>query len=302
MTGKWQLSLFPNRILEWRAAQWGYPRQVRLWPALPADNPHVQAVTHAIDTLRPHLWSGAKDIHCTVFDSPIYNAWAMDGYRIAFYKGLLKKIERETENTFNDPRLQKLSSPLTFQEKLTAILAHELCHVEGRHMKEAVQWDFTIGALTLFLIETGYEFLLDSFATLTTPLYLALKVGLYLLDAILMISTIDLIATLLFGMASNRIVSQHHEKEADAYGMRLLQKAGVRPEAMLWTTHFTGRLQNVRAGDPLTLYDRFAQYVGTHPISQERIAHIQQEYDALKKGSTLPSPDHLPSLQSCLQS
>jgi predicted Zn-dependent protease len=162
---------------------------------------------------------------------PMLNAFALPGGFIGVHTGLILAAQSESE--------------------LAAVLAHEIGHVEQRHIARmlARQKDATaiaIGALLLALLAARSNS--SSSSDLTQ-------------------------AAILGGQAAaiqqQLNFSREAEREADRVGFQILVAAGFDPRAM---ATFFGRLQ---AGSRLYESGAAPAYLRTHPLTTERIGDIQ---------------------------
>ena len=142
------------------------------------DNKVVDSVMNIISVrLVSELELSEYDYTIKVLDDPGINAFTIPGGRIYILKGLLE---------FAD-------SP----EEVAAVLAHEIGHVEHRHVVTKLLREFSFSVI--ISIATGG-------------------------DAILITEVLQSLI--------NSSFSRSHETEADEYALRLLERSGISPQAM----------------------------------------------------------------------
>lgn len=124
-TGRSQLTLMPAQQLEQMGDQsYEQMKQELEVNSDAATNGYVQCVTDAlIDTL-PEPYRSA-DWEVTVFTNEAANAFALPGYNIGVYTGLLDVAEN--------------------QHQLAAVIGHEIGHVIAEHSNERVSSNMMIG-------------------------------------------------------------------------------------------------------------------------------------------------------------
>lgn len=150
------------------------------------------------------------DIRVRAVDAPMVNAFALPGGRILITDDLIREAK----------------SP----DELSAVIAHEIAHVEQRHVMQAVWRNFGIGMLLDLVVGGG--------------------------------SGAGQQAVILAGQASELSYSRAAEREADARGQALLHADGLSSQGM---APFFERL----AGNEGKL-DEAAEFMNTHPDSRRR--------------------------------
>ena len=158
----------------------------------------------------------------TVIRSRNLNAWALPWGKIAVLEGLVKAIEEAQVDGF-----RKLSK----DDKIAAILSHEIVHADARHTARRLEKIFIINILLIALrIYITFKTVIgikedtkDKFAKLKKYQEVDIMAT-YLLDLCI---KLYLLAT-----------SREQELEADRYGMYLMKKAGYKPEAAVWLQKF----------------------------------------------------------------
>jgi predicted Zn-dependent protease len=150
------------------------------------------------------------DIRVRAVDAPMVNAFALPGGRILITDDLIREAK----------------SP----DELSAVIAHEIAHVEQRHVMQAVWRNFGVGMLLDLIVGGG--------------------------------TGAGQQAVILAGQASELSYGRAAEREADARGQALLHADGLSSQGM---APFFERL----AGGEGKL-DEAAEFLNTHPDSRRR--------------------------------
>lgn len=152
------------------------------------------------------------DIRVRAVDAPMVNAFAMPGGRILVTGELIRQADTPDE--------------------LSAVIAHEIAHVEQRHVMQAVWRNFGVGMLLDLVVGGG--------------------------------TGAGQQAVILAGQASELSYSRAAEAEADARGQALLHADGLSSEGM---APFFARLAGKGEASEL---DEAAEFMATHPDSARR--------------------------------
>lgn len=187
-----------------------------------------QALTSYVNCVVSHLTQEVvgENWEVTFFESDQINAFALPGGKIGVYTGILKQANN--------------------QDKLAAVIAHEIAHVLSHHANERV-----------------------SAATLANIGVVALAIASNRRQ-----NTQLAVAALGLGVQYGLIMpySRAHEVEADLLGQDIMAKAGFDPRqaALLWQSMKDDRKQNI------------PEWMSTHPSDDTRIRSLtDREYDAL---------------------
>lgn len=187
----------------------------------------LACVVEALTQKLPPRWQRLR-WQTVILDAPEVNAFALPGGRIGVYRGLLDR--------FPD------------QDRLAAVLGHEIAHVVFRHGAERVSQQFA-AATALELAALAREGGRDPRSReLLALLGLGAQVGVLL------------------------PFSRLHEQEADRYGQELMSRAGFDPRAAaeLWR-----ELAREQRGP------RPPAWLSTHPAPREREAELSARAEAL---------------------
>jgi beta-barrel assembly-enhancing protease len=161
------------------------------------------------------------DYHFSIIKSSAVNAFATPGGYVYVNRGLIALVETEGE--------------------LAAVIAHEIAHVNARHIADMVNKQTKVSIATLAAMIAG-----------------AFLGG-------------DLSAAIMgFSLATAQTMSlkysRDNEEEADRYGMVYLVKAGYKPEASLNVLKLLRRYEFYSSNVP--------SYFLTHPGTDDRIRYI----------------------------
>ena len=157
------------------------------------------------------------DIEGTVVRSNMVNAFALMGGRIVVFDSILNVMQSSDE--------------------LSALLAHEITHVEGRHILKSIGKNMT----NLLVI-----------AWLTS-------------DASSVSSLLMQNANSMMQLSYTRGL----EEQADKQGFERLVTSGVNPKGMLFL------MEHLKAQEPEILDDhKWSRFISDHPLTDDRIAYI----------------------------
>ncbi len=170
-----------------------------------------------------------------VLREDVYNAFATPAGNIFVNSGLIEAMENE--------------------EELAGILAHEVAHVQARHISQKIERSKKIGLATLAGIAAG--------------IFLGAGGGGDLAGAV----TIGSIAA---GQSVALAYSRENEIQADQLGLNYLAKAGYGGEGLL------SILNKIRAK---TWYNsaQMPSYLSTHPAVEDRLAYVDTRLAKNKK-------------------
>lgn len=176
-------------------------------------NPAAQDV---LDRLGARVAAGADsafDIRVSAVEAPMVNAFALPGGAVMVTDDLIRDAQ----------------SP----DELAAVIAHEVAHVEKRHVMQAVWRDLGAGMLLDLVVGGG--------------------------------SGAGQQAVILGGQLTSRRHDRAAELEADARGQELLHQAGLSSRGM---ATFFDRLARTSGGGRL---EEAAEFINTHPASSRRM-------------------------------
>jgi Zn-dependent protease with chaperone function len=176
------------------------------------DNPVGQRVLAQLGDRIAAAADTPFDIRVRAVDAPMVNAFAMPGGRILITDDLIREAETPDE--------------------LSAVIAHEIAHVEQRHVMQAVWRNFGIGMLLDLVVGGG--------------------------------TGAGQQAVILAGQASELSYSRTAETEADSRGQALLHADGLSSQGM---APFFERLAGKSENSEL---DEAAEFMATHPDSARR--------------------------------
>jgi predicted Zn-dependent protease len=165
------------------------------------------------------------DYHFNIIASSQFNAFAAPSGLVFFYSGLIEKMNNEDE--------------------LVSVLAHEIGHVDARHIAKGM--------------DQGTKISIAS--TLLALASLALGVG--------ALSQALLTGSMAAGQAANLHFSRKHEEEADRLAYGWMKEMGRHPDGQ------EAMLQAMRRINRYTMGNNIPQYLLTHPYPDERLDYVQ---------------------------
>jgi beta-barrel assembly-enhancing protease len=180
-----------------------------------------------------------------VINEPVYNAFAAPAGHVFVNSGLFEAMEDE--------------------EELAGILAHEIAHVECRHISQKIARSSKINMLTLAGIAAG------------------IFLGAGGADSAAQALTMGSMAA---GQTLELAYSREDELQADQLGLKYLYKAGYSADGLL------KMLEKIRSKEWFGS-DLFPTYLRTHPAVEDRIAYIGswRQRNTVENGKTPFSPD-----------
>ena len=185
----------------------------------------------------------------------------MPGGKITFYEGLIQAFQNESRDfgvgTF------------TLEEKVAAVLSHEIVHAAARHSATASEF----GLLLSLLLSGVYEVIASVFKDEDGNIPPGLPSIIELL--------LTQLHTLSFSLATASR-SRVHEFEADKYGMVYLKRAGYNPEVMVWLQEFFAS-QQIKTD--VRIIDWSISYFSSHPYSEERAVANRKTLQQIEAGA-----------------
>ncbi len=197
-----------------------------------------------------------------VLNSKKHNAWCLPGGKIGINVGLIEALERESS-------LYNIDGEFSLQEKVAAVLSHEITHATACHTARQVQFTmFLVGVIKVA------EFVLQ--------LFFGLVIG----------ESIRIAADRLIGLIAQGLLrdrSQCYEFEADKYGMHLMDDVSQKDRhwardsalAHVWLQSFFVDHHNGRSG--IALIDKWREFWSTHPAPQSRLQANIRTWEALQR-------------------
>lgn len=213
---------------------------------------YVQAVGNRIVK---QMGTTSYDYKFFVVDQPVPNAFAIPGGNIFIYRGIMELMSSEGE--------------------LASILAHELAHIEARHIHRRIEDSRMVNVAAIAGMLAGI-----------------LLGGGEASQAVVMGS--------LAGAKTFELkYSRDNETEADQLGFRYFCAAGYPPEDM------ASIMQKMAQGSWRTGGSRIPSYLSTHPALGERVQYLnelaaQQRKKMGKKGAPTINTGDFPVMQAAL--
>ncbi len=192
----------------------------------------------------------------TVVNDMSLNAWCLPGGKIAINLGLLEEMEKEV-------------SDVSFNDRIAAVLSHEITHATARHYGRSMELRIMAGA-AVKIIHFAIDYFINHYYApqiekaekeeekkkidSSRLMWIGFTAWVFNTPARYAVSGL--------GLCSGR----KHELEADKFGMHLLKKVDWRLDSAIWLQDFFGRKM------PQHSHSRVSQLFSSHPTSEERKA------------------------------
>lgn len=221
-------------------------------------------------------------------DDKTVNAFCLPGGKVVITTALLKKLMEESsiETSIEDEVEQ--FKVLTFEDKLAAVLGHEISHACAGHGRRSIQLK-----LISFLAVKATAMTLGYFIQHREELAIHEEKAKLKAEGTSMTAAKEL-ELLVKAKAKSEFIKQFfegisnvikyfstlnhsrcHELEADKYGIKIAVKAGYKPEGAIWLQHKFLEMKGEADGEKKSLFMRFfsksLDLFSTHPPSQERL-------------------------------
>ncbi len=175
------------------------------------------------------------DYHFFVVPSPEFNAFAAPGGLIFFFSGLIESMKNEDE--------------------LLSVLAHEIGHVESRHISSRSSKSAKIGAISMALAVASLAL---GDPSLAAGLFTGFQAA---------------------GQTANLHFSRVDEEESDRLAYNWLKQLHRDPGAMVGMLRTMRRITRYRSG-------QVPPYLLTHPNPEARLDYVQSLLDYQDNGNT----------------
>ncbi len=192
---------------------------------------------------RPHLAYQVR-----VIKSNALNAWCLPGGRIAINRGLLAAIKNEV-NRFD------IEDDISFEDKVAAVLSHEIAHANGRHSAIAMQFKMVLFTILKVISVVMHSIFRQQNAH-----------DEYICGPEILADMIDVFANKIFTLGALH-GSRKMELEADRFGMLYMERAGYNPKAALWLHKF---LEKENPDFGVGIVDWLFESCSSHPRSSQR--------------------------------
>lgn len=220
-------------------------------------------------------------------DDKTVNAFCLPGGKIVITTGMLKKLQEETPVKTDVQAENGQFEELNAEDKLAAVLGHEIAHACAGHGRRALQLKlisflaikalaFTAGLFIQNRAEQSLKKELEGPGAKELP---AQEKAKRLREAQALGSTVQSGVETLGGIVKYFSLQKHsrcNELEADKYGIRIAADAGYAPEASIWLQHkfleMSGNRRNKNDGWFMRLFRTSIDMVSSHPPSEERLA------------------------------
>jgi len=234
---------------------------------------YEETVTKIGKTLIPICDRPKLDWQFSVIDSNQLNAWCLPNGKIAFYRGIIERMDQEKSDLG--------VGQFTLEQKIAAVMGHEMTHACARHSAKSLEFGgllFIISkvlhcALYIFIAKTENEIQKNprdpetqkkrSTATLAKVVHEIFK-------------RVDgLILQLMVSHGSRK-----RELEADRYGMVYLHRAGYDPKAAIWLQRFFAK-EHPKADN---CFGKILGLFRSHPYSEDRVKANEETLKLIQEG------------------
>jgi beta-barrel assembly-enhancing protease len=206
----------------------------------------------------------------TVVNDWELNAWCLPGGKIAVNLGMLQELEK-TQRDFG-------TASLTFEDKVAAVLSHEITHATARHFGRTMEFKIFIAALIKasnsvisYFVNKHYDKKLEKETDKVSRKVVEAQRQSTHLKVRKVFDSVSKFVTSGIGKCNSR----KHELEADRYGMFLLKNSGMNAQSAIWLQEFFIYQKPHSSGG---FFDWLSSLTSTHPTSQERLAANKQTW------------------------
>jgi metalloendopeptidase OMA1, mitochondrial len=194
-------------------------------------------------------------------DDRTVNAFCAPGGKVIITTAMLKKLQEH--HSFD-----KEYSEVTLDDKIAAVLGHEITHAAAGHGAKAMQ----VGLLF---------FLVGKIGSIVIPrLVLQRRIGESQISYENRLNLMGFALDLGWRFGSFFIKqdhSRHNEYEADEFGIKYAAKAGYNPEGALWLQNMLMSLEKRKGAS----HSEFLEFFKTHPNSDKRLEANKKTVDAI---------------------
>ncbi len=296
VTGNREIHLIPSFVEKFVGANSYAPLIEKSGGEIPSNhkNPKYRDYVRLVQEIGLTLACQAKrknvEFEFKVIDSPKDNAWCLPGGKIGINVGLIEKMDAEKE-------LFDLSQ-FSIQEKIAAVLSHEIIHADARHTGRSLEFRlFLIGIIKTAQLCTVHFFVNRSY---NPKIEKANKEKDHSLATRLTQERDSKAKTIgfLFELASSWLInglslcnSRSNELESDKFGMRLIKDVsntysrsftGNSPQAAIWLQHYFKK--NHSHSHSNNFLKGLMNLFSTHPTSDERLKANIQTWADLQSG------------------
>jgi len=191
------------------------------------------------------------------------NAFCLPGGKICIYDGIIEGIDKVKIDGYED---------ITKEEKIAAVLSHEIIHAEARHSARKIEKLFVLYVI-LTCIKVSSEIFLSIYKTnkkaKTDKIYSEIS------------NFVTSHVTKWFTKLYILVGSRSQEYEADKYGMHLMKNAGYNPKAALWLQEFFV----TRDLEASNWIKRIFEIFSTHPTPKNRLEKNKETLKELESSN-----------------
>lgn len=222
-------------------------------------------------------------------DERTVNAFCLPGGKVVITTAMIKKFQENSSIALSVSQEEREQlAAITFEDKLAAVLGHEISHACAGHGRRALQLK-----LIFFLTLKVATFALGYFIKSKEADEIEKEKQKRLRDRNPMTATEEsalrnqveskVTAFSKFGDFISNVIkffsaqsySRCHELEADKYGIKVAKKAGYREEGAIWMQHkfmeMKGEKEGVKQSWFMRTFSKSIDLFSTHPPSLERL-------------------------------
>ena len=196
------------------------------------------------------------------------NAFCLPGGKICIYDGIIEGIKKVNIEGYAD---------LSKEDKIAAVLSHEIIHAEARHVARKIEKLFVIN-LILIGIKICSDIFINIFRANADEKQMK-KEQVYFDIAKFVTDHLTTLFTKLYILAGSR----SQEYEADKYGMYLMKDNGYNPKAALWLQEFLIKRELETSDWIKKIYEFFS----THPGAKNRLEKNRETLNEIEEKKVL---------------
>lgn len=193
-------------------------------------------------------------------DDQTVNAFCAPGGKVIITTALLRELQK-------DVPVDTSCKDVTFEDKVAAVLGHEVTHAAAGHGARSLQLGLLIAIVGKIFSLVVPRMILQPQKNESRASY---EIRVRLLEA-----TLD-IGWKVGGFFFTQHHSRSHELESDKYGIKYAAKAGYQPEGALWIQHMFVKLEKEKqAGKQPEIFR-------SHPHSNKRLETNRKTIERIK--------------------